>query len=248
MGKYYLYNVNYKKEDALKAFSVTDAGKIYFYNMDYAKFRNPLGLSDVCPISVISGAYAGRAIIFYAAAKRKREIRAYYDHIRNFNVFDKVINEHLEDKVGFEITRITSVKEMKSYALIKYRYIEANGKEKAELMTIYNNLNDYDELISAMKKLRDRTKDKCAKCGSFLVDGVCENCGSKEVAKENNGAKAYLTGAIIFGLLAVLSVVMQYTGDAAEEKMSTIMIISKVMLFVGPAFAAGCGVEYYKRK
>ena len=41
MGKYYLYNVNYKKEDALKAFSVTDAGKIYFYNMDYAKFRNP---------------------------------------------------------------------------------------------------------------------------------------------------------------------------------------------------------------
>ena len=93
MGKYYLYNVNYKGEDALKAFSVTDSGKIYFYNMDYAKFRNPLGLSDVCPISVISGAYVGRPIIFYAAAKRKREIKAYYNHIRNYNVFDKVIND-----------------------------------------------------------------------------------------------------------------------------------------------------------
>lgn len=248
MGKYYLYNVNYKGEDALKAFSVTDSGKIYFYNMDYAKFRNPLGLSDVCPISVISGAYVGRPIIFYAAAKRKREIKAYYNHIRNYNVFDKVINEHLEDKVGFEITRITSVKEMKSYSLVKYRYIEPDGKEKAEYMTIHNNLNDYDELISAMKKLRDRTKNKCAKCGSYLVNGVCKNCGSREVAKENNGAMAYLIGAIIFGVLALLAVIMQFTEDVSEEEMSIIMIISKVMLFVGPSFAAVFGVEYYKRK
>lgn len=75
MGKYYFYNENYKKDEGLQAFSVTDSGKMYFYNIDFPCFREEFGLTNVYHVTNISGSSLGTARVLFEAVVRKKRYK-----------------------------------------------------------------------------------------------------------------------------------------------------------------------------
>ena len=244
MGKYYFYNENYKKDEGLQAFSVTDSGKMYFYNIDFPCFREVFDLTNVYHVTNISGSSLGTARVLFEAVIRKKDIRIYYDFVKSNHLFDIVIDKHLEEKAGREIKRIVSIREFKTFAIVKYRFNYPNGKEEAEEINISRRLNGYDELISEMKKFRDRTKNICAKCGGFIVNGRCEKCNSTEIDQEKN-LRGVLIGLGASILITFAAIGMEFT-DMAQSTGSVIMIISRVMLFLGIVGISFCGIYYNK--
>ena len=249
MGKYYTYKSDYKNEDGLHAFSISDDGRLYYYNFDSTSFRESFDLKDKFILPKESG-YAGNLIfslvILANRRRRKKAIRQYYEYIINNRLMDSVLYYRAERRLAvYEITRVTSLKEYKDHTVVHYRYNDYNDKERIGVIDIQN-INNYDDLISELKSFCERTKDLCANCGCFMFNGVCPKCGGNDVKIEN---KKLLTGFIVMGIIGSLLFVLALIGFniAGANNNQTLSTVSLITLAVGFVIAT-CGIGYYYQK
>lgn len=242
MGKWFMYQPDYYKEEGLKAFSVNDDGEMYYYYLNSYKFRGATRLTDVLNITPPPGVEYRLGILGLIIAnkkkkKRKNDIKAYYSYIGHQNILGEIIKKKEEDKVGSKITRITSVKRDGRQVKIHCRRLDENGKEIVDLITVYDNLIDYNDFLKAADGLCQKTKDICEVCGSIMRNGICYKCGSNQVKKENTKKKILLV-ALIVGLLALLcGSVITYLHARKDEDM-TLLVLS-LFGFMGSLTAIG---------
>ena len=246
MGKYYTYKSDYKNEDALNAFSITDEGRIFFYNFDHKNFRESFGLMDKYNLPAAYG-YTGTsayAILQFAKRSlRKKIIREYYDFIMNNRLMDSVLYYRAEERIGQEITRITDIREFSSYVSVHCHYADSYGQNKIDVIIIHNNINNYDDMVSELKAFCCKTKNICANCGSFMVNGYCYNCGGQEAIKEINKrrrtALIYTIVGIVFILLSIMGMYLNIPKGTAA------IVIHNILLFVGIGCAVAGGRRYF---
>ena len=230
MGKWFMYQPDYYKEEGLKAFSVNDDGEMYYYYLNSYKFRGATRLTDVLNITLPPGAeyrlgIFGLIIANKKKKKRKNDIKAYYSYIGHQNILGEIIKKKEEDKAGSKITRITSVKRDGRQVKIHCRRLDENGKEIADLITVYDNLIYYNDFLKAVDELCQKTKDICAVCGSIMRNGICYKCGSTQVKKEIS-KKMIILIALLVGLFAFLcGSVITYL-HARENEDSTLLLLS----------------------
>ena len=198
----FVYNLN-KNDDWYKttAFSFENGKGLYIYDLNHIKFLS------VCNISKfkVNKSYS-RFLIMHIVSKleERDELKRLLKIIKLNNCLEYVLSNNLEALAGTRIRRILNIRKYQIYTSVVYTYLTDNNNKPERKMTIniYNNINDYEEVIDFFKKYMDKTKYICAKCGSVMQDGCCPNCLGTEIKKEKGISRK--TAYIIMAILSIL--------------------------------------------
>ncbi len=205
--KFFTYNSKWHDKNVLTAFSIRD-NSVYYYNFDWPIFRYELGMeTKYIPIDRGGpGPGSGPVLLALESDIKERKRRGkYVEYLKNTRTLDIVLKNNLERKAALEITRITDIREIGSLTIIRAHMRAYNDKEDGVgILKLYKKISDYDELIKKLREIMRVTKNKCADCGSLMVDDTCPKCGSKKIAKEKVKGKTSRFVIMLVGFIIAL--------------------------------------------
>ena len=116
----------------------------------------------------------------------------------------------MEDHVSVKIYRVTGIKKYEKYFQVYFTYI-INGKEVECMRTVYDIINNYNELLGLFEQRMVVTQNVCARCGAVMENGICPNCWHNVAAPDSRPTgRKYNIGMAVLSAVTILSCVLWY--------------------------------------
>ena len=140
----------------------------------------------------------------------KIKLKSLLNTIRYNNIIGSIVAGGMEDRVAVKIYRVTGIKKYEKYFQVYFTYIN-NGKEVECMRTVYDFINNYNELLALFEQRMSVTQNVCARCGAVMENGICQNCWYNVAAPDSRPTgRKYNIGMAVLAAVTILSCVLWY--------------------------------------
>ena len=179
---------------------------IYNYDINSDAFLNFTNLMNY----KIYNHYSTGGVALFFVLSDKLKLKKLLRTVRYNNIIGRIVESGTEDHVAIRTYRVTGIKKYDRYFQVFFTYV-SNGKEIEKMETVYDIINNYDELLCLFEQRMSVTQNVCARCGTIMQNGICPKCWNNVKAPDSRPTgRKYNIGMAVMAAVTILSCVIWY--------------------------------------
>ena len=143
------------KKVQIKAVTIDAEGCIYLYDFHTQSFRET---TEVGSNFIDYTPHMGGLLGIVAERHRLENRKLYAQYVEKYQILEKLVEDHLEEKAGILIRRVVNVKEIGKSLYVKYRFVNEKGEADSDIFELPNHINGYTVLKAILEKQMEQSK------------------------------------------------------------------------------------------